>query len=302
MSTFQKVSPGDPWRPNAERENALTDILNRFDSGGMEQYTPRFQSADYLKVLNVSDREIPIHSPVQLDTAFVPEDSFIITRRNFCACGKPVENEYGAWGIALENIRPGESGTVQISGVALLDSPLGYYEYDYYPSATPKKRKVINNFIFPGLDGRYHFGRRGGAEVLWYGKNSGKVIVRLGAKDYQYTGMFSVLENGNGTLLVKGGLTDLPGVTSDLEDTVLPVEKGSNYHIKYILLVATVVDSYNWTVEAVSTTYPYDYYIPGQKIYWELAEYRSVIDGYIPALLQVWQGGMINFKDRYYIQ
>ena len=44
-------------------------------------------------------------------------------------------------------------------------------------------------------------------------------------------------------------------------------------------------------------------YEPGKKIYWELARYSGVDHyGYLVDFQQLWQGGMINFRDRYYIE
>lgn len=309
MGSFQKVSKGDLWAPNAEKENAITDVLNAFSGPREILENPYIMRTDFLKVMNSTDKQIDFRQAVQVDTSFVPDDSFRLNHRNIYAFGRPVENEYSPWGIAQENIRPGHWGFVQMTGVALLYNPLGIFEREYLNSG-PVPRWVRNSYIFAGRDGQYHFGQRGGAEVIWYNKRSNTVLVRLGVHAYQYTGMFAVLENGDGTLTVRGGETDLhPSYTelpsygggTSINDTVIKAE-GTSERGRLILLAARLEEG-RWHLEIVSTPDPREYYVPGEKIYWELARY-SCVDryGYIENFQQIWQGGVINFRDRYYIQ
>ena len=48
---------------------------------------------------------------------------------------------------------------------------------------------------------------------------------------------------------------------------------------------------------------PNAHYVPGEVMCWDLARYRGIDDsGHIYDLVQLWQGGPINFKDRYYAE
>lgn len=299
------VLPGDPWQPeSAARYNAVNELLRQEHTPPPSPVFPG-GSEQILNVLNVSEKEILINSPVQLDTSFAPvEEDYRISQRNFFACGKPVENLSSIWGVALENIRPGQSGTVQMSGIALLEQPKGFLE------RTIKERIVRNNYIFAGLDGNYHFGQRGRAEVIWFEPYSNCVLVQLGSeKGYQYTGMFAVLENGDGTFTVKGGETDLIETyyegqhytgNASINDTVIPVE-GKYNEGKNVLLLAKLAGP-QWQLEVkLAGSDIADYYIPGEQIYWELARYSGVDEyGYVFDFQQLHQGGVINFRERYY--
>lgn len=312
---LQDVTPGDPWQPeSAARYNAVNDLLRQEPGSPIGGQILPEHSECTITVCNVSNKEFRLYSAVQIETSYAPDEHYL-WHRNVRAYGKPVESGGDiVWGVALENIRPGKSGPVQISGAALIKDPLGVYEDTYRenPYAVGSGnvfRKVRNNFIFPGMDGRYHFGKRG-ARIIWYCKPTGYVLVHLNSQyDKGYTGMFAVLENGDGTLTVKGGETDLKptwsagldpsGTMGFINDTVLKVEGTSG---RVIALQATLTKG-TWKLEVISVKNSQECYVPGEKIYWELARYSKVgKDGYLEDFQQLWQGGMINFRDRFYIE
>ena len=309
---LQDVVPGDPWQPeSAARYNAVNELLRQERSPAASQFRPPGESELLLWVCNSSDKLLPIHSPVQIDSSFVPDSSCRLTRKSLYAFGKPMENLYGFWGIAQENIAPGQAGPVQVGGLALIEDACGFYEKNY-TTVDESVYKVRNTFIFPGLDGKFHFGRRGSAEVIWHCAANNRTLVRLGAPCREYTGMFAVLENGDGTLTVKGGETDLyepdiaylsyrPGVS--IGDTILPVE-GNQYYGRTVVLVATLDKHSYWHLSvALTEANRSDLYIPGEQIFWELARYASVSkEGYLQDFQQLHQGGIVNFKERFYIQ
>jgi hypothetical protein len=228
-----------------------------------------------------------------------------------------VENEYGVWGVALEDIHPDGVGRVQVTGAVMIHNVQGDLERDDYSGGYGTdgdgKRVIKNRFIFAGKDGQYHLGQRGRAEVIWHCSRSGWTLALLGCqRESFYTGMFAVIENGDGTLTVKGGATDLTdnahsaiGTASQyyVDDTVLNIEDRDG---RIILLQATFNTDFfhSWDHKIVSVKdIREDNYIPGKKIYWEIARYTSVDKfGYIQGFEQLWQGGMINFRDRYYIE
>ena len=315
-SALQDVAPGDIWQPeSAARYNAVNDLL-RQEPDNIVRQMPVTGSDCTITVCNVTDKELPIYSAVQLDTTFVPEN-ILLWHRHVCAYGRPVENEYSVWGVALETIRPGQAGLVQISGAAIIRYPRGKYEgVRYNSNYVNGETRFRNGLIFAGRDGHYHFGQRGGAEVIWYCYDTGWTLVRLGVRENRYTGMFSVIENGDRTLTVKGGVTDLtdfrkPMLTMQegnyaVNDKVFNIEGKGSGSGRIIILQATWQKSANanWNIELLSVkNITEENYIPGEKIFWEIARYDSVDEyGYLEGFEQLWQGGKINFRDRYYIE
>ncbi|MBO5792455.1 MAG: hypothetical protein J6S54_08285 [Lentisphaeria bacterium] len=304
------VAPGDPWQPEpAARYNAVNELLRQENAFIPPQEEPKRPGrGDILYVSNISDKVLPVNSAVEIETWNAPEQVYGPSYRNIYAYGKPVENVRGFWGVALENIHPGMMGPVQVSGIAAVDVPEKDFEVtlDAY---TMFERKVRQHYIFPGRDGRFHTGTWGGAEVIWANPRMPQVLVRLGARSNDYEGMFAVFENGDGTLTVKGGETDLVygdnGADSAIiKDTLLPVEyvyAGDNGRV--ICLVARW-DGKMWNCQVLSLKgRAQTLYIPGEQIYWELARYAGVrSDGTLLALQQLWTGGIINFQERYYIR
>lgn len=303
--TLNDVLPGTPWQPeSAARYNAVNELLKQEPRPLTE--TPFVSPAadTTVKVCNASEKMLSVSSIVQLDTGFINDENYIITRRNSYLFGKSVEQLNCFWGIALDNIPPGQWGSVQISGIAVVDPPRG--EYESLRTSPYGKEPVRNNFVFAGTDGALHFGTRGEAQVLSYCPGNRKAIIRLGVSSPRYTGMFAVLENGDGTLTVKGGETDL--VSSDvyqyfggafIGDTQLPAENRGSV----ICLVAKYKNlSWQLSVEQFRDS-TRDIYIPGEQIFIELARYYGVDEwGYLRDFQQLWQGGMVRFKERYFVE
>ena len=304
--SLNDVVPGTPWQPEpAARYNAVNELLKR------ESFAPVPESSvpgsrQLLRVCNSSGSVLPIFSPVQVDTSFIDDDSYFVHRRNCYVFGRPVEKIHGLWGIALDNIPPGEWGEVQISGLMLVEAPRG--EYEYTASSPYGKRSVRNNFLFAGTDGALHFGQRGEAQVISFCPNNRRTLVRLGVRDQEYCGMFSLFENGDGTLTVRGGETDLYATYTDsvnfeggsfIEDTVIPARNRGTV----VCLVARLVEE-KWRLEIVQADHsPHALYIPGEQLFWPLARYSGVDEwGYLRSFQQLWQGGVINFSERYYVE
>ena len=304
------VAPGDPWQPEpAARYNAVNELLrqeNAFLPPQTEQKRPG--RGDILYVSNISDKVLPVNSAVEIETWNAPEQVYGPSYRNIYAYGKPVENVRGFWGVALENIHPGMMGPVQVSGIAAVDVPEKDFEVRINPNSIVE-HKVRQSYIHPGRDGRFHPGTWGGAEVIWVNPRMPQVLVRLGVRSNDYEGMFAVFENGDRTVTVKGGETDLLyGVNgtalSIVEDTVLPVEYNYAGQNGRTICLAAKWDGKRWNCQILSLKdWAQSLYIPGEQIYWELARYAGVrSDGTLLALQQVWTGGIINFRDRYYIE
>ena len=302
--TFNDVLPGDPWQPEpAARYNAVNELLRQ------ESFTtpdaPPWSRGELtcVNVLNTSDRTLLFNRAVQLDSEFARSQDKI-DYSNLYACGRPVENEEGFWGVALENIEPGHSGMVQVNGIICLRHVWG--EYSVPDPVNPSKTFCRNNFIAAGVDGVYHLVNRGQARVIWYCVEQESAIVMLNCHGYFYDGMFTVLDNGNGTLTVKGGMTDLPtaSYSSDvciLEDTIIPVY--AIVRTTYVCLTAVRKSNGGWNLSVAQTGRPNgsDLYSPGERIVWPLASYIDISGvGHVRGLVQLHQGGAVNFRDRYY--
>lgn len=302
--TLDDLLPGVPRQPEpAERYNALNELLKQEPQP--LPVMPFFsETGSMVKVCNASDETLTVSSIVQIDTDFINDSSYIVTPRNFYLFGKPVEKLNGIWGIALDNIPPGQWGAVQISGIALVDPPRGEYETDGDSSSGMSVER--NDFVFAGLDGALHFSTKGEAQVISYCPGNRKAVIRLGVSDHRYRGMFSVRENGDGTLTVKGGETDLHvsdvyqySGGASVEDTLLEARsKGT-----LICLVAKFQnDIWKLEVRQIDDT-TRDLYIPGEQIFIELARYRGVDQwGYLRGFRQLWQGGMVRFRERYFVE
>jgi hypothetical protein len=298
------VLPGDPWQPEpAARYNAVNELLKKeyFPEQG-KGFFFRQGSSGFLTVKNTSAQEIVIGSAVKIDTDHAVTGFSRISFSDPFVCGQPMTDGKGFWGLAAEKIAPGHAGVVQVSGVAVIRNLKGAYNFPDRPVDTTWKR---NEYVFTGKDGSFHLGSHGRGRVLFYDKDSSCAVVLLGECPHAYDGMFAVSDNGNNTLTVKGGITDLDKFYSSdsafEEKTLAVVTASSEWH--YVCLIATW-SNYRWKLSVDIHRYPDNYfYIPGEKIFVPLARYMGTKDdGYVRDLVQLHQGGIVNFRERYYIE
>lgn len=291
FESLNDVIPGEPWQPEpAARYNAVNALLRR---GFTENAPPPYITANtesIVNLFNISQKTLAIQSPVELLMVY-ENASKIIDERNPMIYGTLLEHHDCRWGIALENIAPGHAGPVQISGLAVIFNV----------------QKTVNKFVtvIPRpWGGEYEFAEHGRAEVI-YADDFKRAVISLGTSSSSgYNGMFAVKDNADGTFTIKGGITDLdssdwPG-RHRIEDTVFtPPDVDRNYI--YILLVATFQNG-AWKL-SYKTTEDENFYIPGKQMYWHLAYYRGFDPdtGLARELTQLWQGGMICFRDRFYL-
>lgn len=116
-----------------------------------------------------------------------------------------------------------------------------------------------------------------------------------------YDGMFAVTDNGDGTATIKGGWAQIgfAEVPKYIEDATVAYYYG--YHLCLIARRDGVREA--WKLSFVSVMLPgnvKDLYVPGTQMYFELAGPSETDDH--ASLVQYWQGGMIRFSDRYYVQ
>ena len=112
------------------------------------------------------------------------------------------------------------------------------------------------------------------------------------------SGMFTVSLYGTNGVAVKGGFTDLE--SRPFPDTVL--ENQDLFRGPGVFLTATL--KLNTWVLAIEVTLDNssDLYIPGEKIYYKLAQFYRTREDFSFALYQLHHGGMVNFKELYYIE
>lgn len=133
------------------------------------------------------------------------------------------------------------------------------------------------------------------------GRSSLKEVPATGVGEVAYNGMFAVTDNGDGTATVNGGavmvrFNDFPVW---IDGKILPFAINSSA-IALIAKREGVRDP--WQIELVScdnNKLP-GLYIPGTQMYMEIAG-GVVREGY-GIFAQYWQGGMIRFCDRYYVE
>ena len=115
-----------------------------------------------------------------------------------------------------------------------------------------------------------------------------------------YDGMFAVRENDDGTVTVNGGFVDLtpigPNAPREIAGSTLQkpeVEYPTSQ--LFVLLTARYVLGLWQLAFEISTDGRL--YTPGELISWPLARLSSPGKEFV----QLWQNGMINFSDRYYL-
>lgn len=129
------------------------------------------------------------------------------------------------------------------------------------------------------------------------GKNSIDISTPGGSS--AYNDMFAVTDNGDGTATIKGGVAQIgfAEIPKYIEDATVAYSYGD-----FICLIARrdgVREA--WKLSFVSTNGNVkDLYVPGTQMYFELAGPDGT--GNHALLVQYWQGGMIRFSDRYYVE
>lgn len=305
LDIFNDVLPGDPWQPEpAARYNAVNELLRQ------ENYTepgvsPRGAGIfSCVNVINTSDRPIFENKPVQIETEFAGENDRI-NKSDPYVCGRPLEKEHSFWGLSLERIDPGKAGVVQIAGAAYIRLVRGQrFVYDSY-----KKDQLLcrNDFVLAGMDGSFHILNRGQARLLWHDPVQESAIVLLNSPSSSYDGMFAVIDNGDRTLTVKGGCSDLKRSlytqeASVLEECQVPIFTMS--WSTWVCLTAVRNSEGGWELGVENSSYRsgYNLYIPGEKMVWPLASYISAdVSGYVNGLVQLHYGA-VNFKERYFVE
>lgn len=113
------------------------------------------------------------------------------------------------------------------------------------------------------------------------------------------SGMFAVSYDGVSKLSIKGGITDLRS-SEPFPDTVL--EPLHPWHNMAILLLATLQKN-TWVLSArEGDIWGKDIYTPGEVITYPLAVFLEEEKGGPLHLHQLHPGGMVSFREIYYIE
>ncbi len=272
------VSPGDPWRPeSAARYNAVNELLARLENSAPEPTpAPRTPGTRIIGVNNSEETEIPAGSPVKIGDAptgiFENEPEWLPVL--------PAAMGDSVWGVCRETLKPGECGSVIVSGIAFAAV-----------SGAPDTHVTV------GDDG-LQYAPSGRAEVLW-NDEAGNALLLLGgggaSVNCEGSGYFNVQfvpdpHNPRfGTVRVVDAFGRNPDVCgpSDLGDIPIlsiPVRLGTGN--LSIWLSARVED--DTIIYSVATS--------GSDKSWLLAQITPSGE-----VLQVWQSGIIYWGTRFFI-
>lgn len=157
MSFFPDVAPGQPFRPSAKRENALSRLLNeRIEFSGRVAGGSKISSC--LSVYNSGSADIPAGVAVTFD----PAKPMI----GDAVPAKICDSSAATWGVLTETLSAGEFGAAVVSG----------------PVRVLLSREGSGNFVEPSSDGTGFVFSGSGAAVLGTGKDGERniAIVVLG--------------------------------------------------------------------------------------------------------------------------
>ena len=284
VEALNDVLPGSPWQPEpAARYNALNALLRQEVLPGFPDPAPTPGNETLLPVRNITDEILPGGKAVEICPD--PRADLAVNFHLPVLFGRAVADEGHCWGIATENILPGRSGLVQVGGAAVVRNVRG----------TPDR------FVIPKPDGYFHFSSGGRAEVLYHNSltPSDAVIYLGGGGAAGYSGMFGVTENEDNTVTVGGGMaiTTFGEGPKTVEGTTL--RKTASDRLQLVLLNARLTGA-TWSLFFSIGEGMYSGYIPGEQICWPLARLTS--GGSPPrSFVQLWQGGVIDFSSRYYL-
>ena len=189
MTIFSHVNTGDPFRPSASRENALTDLLNAYGMDGAGNGKRTVQRSFFISVYNASDETIKVGRAATLDES-KDEKNGLVPCVPFDGTSRP-------WGIARTDIEKGAAGTLIIGGIT-----------------TAKVTGGSGDRITPDSDGKLAKAPAGEWRVLFTREDGLADIQHCGP--YPYAGDFRMrLEKGKPS----GGGTVDPENDDDMSDS-----------------------------------------------------------------------------------
>lgn len=186
---YPHISPGDKFRPNAEKENAISRLLDKAQGAAFIQsvFPPEERSVSLAynsgeTAIKAGRAANALHKSSSDKT---PEVSLSLPALivNDSSAGEKAEY----WGIALEDIEPGSVGPVQLHGFTVCAPVEG------------KKQ----NFIDIAKDGTFFFSGSGAARVLRANEKEKLALVFL---DQQcvYRGPLAVRSDGETLSVING--------------------------------------------------------------------------------------------------
>ena len=285
VEALNDVLPGSPWQPeHAARYNALNALLRQEEFSPSAEPAPFRGSEVLLPVRNITDEVLSGGRAVEICPD--PQTGLGINFLRPVIFGRAVTAECRFWGIANEDIAPGHGGLIQVGGPVVIHGVEG----------SPDR------YIVPKPDGGFRYATSGRAEVLYHdGQSDGSAYIYLGGGGSSgYTGMFAVTENGDNTVTVGSGMViksfyeypiEVPGAT-------LQRPAASADYQQFVLLIVELGGAKRiYFSIATGSGYSNEWYIPGVQICWTLARLSKEFTPFA----QLWQGGVIDFTNKYYL-
>lgn len=188
--SYPRINPGDPFRPLAEKENALSRLLESVENPAAIPTGIYPEERSVSMAFNVSEDIIQAGQPVRI---FSYQDSVPEGAPEFnletpaLLVAQVAEKQPQKWGVALEAIGPKGIGPVQMHGVCVFPKVAG----------NPAERIDI------AADGSFVFSGYGIARVLRVEKTESgySALVFLGSA---YNGPFAVRFDGKTVSVING--------------------------------------------------------------------------------------------------
>lgn len=134
--SFQDVVPGEERQAeSAARYNAVNQLLRRSFSGSGD--FGQHISGRSVEFCNISTQVIPCFAAVSVTGTYSGSEVQWHWSRpdgHALVCGVPAENELQLWGISMDEVAPGEFGTLIVSGLAPAYFPAGCRQVSPSPS------------------------------------------------------------------------------------------------------------------------------------------------------------------------
>lgn len=192
---YPHISPGDKFRPNAEKENALSRLLDKSGVPTSVQGASFPEERSVSLAYNCGKTTILADAPAEIVFKMTAAEKLPVF-----TVGPPsmlVKSAAGTapefWGIALEEIPAGSLGPVQISGVSICTKIAPPHPEMFHQ----------NTFISVNKEGGYFYSGIGAARVLRYNTEQKTALVYLDQNNV-YRGPFAVRFDGSSLSVIDG--------------------------------------------------------------------------------------------------
>jgi hypothetical protein len=174
---YSIVSPGERFRPNAQKENAVSRLLDRTENIYSGDFSHFAEECSVALAINTSDQAILAGAPAAIveNTPNTEFAALTVDSPAILVAKIDGESTPRMWGVALEEIAPGSIGPVQIHGVCVFRAVAG----------------SVANFIDVSSTGAYRYSSSGLASVLRSNHETQTAVAFIG-RGSVYDGFFAV--------------------------------------------------------------------------------------------------------------